>query len=380
MRTLLHTLGQRPSRNAYLCLLLLGLPLPLLAQDRASQELPVLQVAVSRSLAPPFVIWRDNQAVGGIDVEIAQAVAAQLKTQVEFIALPRLRVESALSSGEADMACNLSPLHLPKGEVLAQSADLFELQEMLAGNPGAPAVDKPEQINPGSVLGTLQAQAYPALEPFFAQGRLKRDDALDDERLLLKLTKDRHPYGISNRQVLSWFAAQGGENKLASWRLPLASRPYRCTFSPRGRYDARQLYAALEQLQTNGRIAQINTARSSPAVAVVVSVQSGVRDVSRSALVDLFMGQSSLLGAQLRAEPVMSMGAERQYFLGAVLQREAAQFRSAWAGQQFGGRRRAPLELGNAEAMKTHLQAHAQAVGFLPLSLVDSSLRIIYLP
>jgi polar amino acid transport system substrate-binding protein len=354
---------------------LLGLPASGLAQER-----PALRVAMSRSLAPPFVIWRDNLAAGGIDAEIAQAVAEQLKTQVEFITLPRLRIESALINGEADMACNLSPLNQAKGESLTQSAALFELQEMLSGHPGAPGVDKPEQIATGSVVGTLQGQAYAALEPFFAQSRLKRDDALDEERLLLKLAKERHPYGVSNREVLAWFVAQGGEDKLASWRLPLGDRPYRCSFSPRGRFDARQLHAALEQLQANGRIAQITAAHSRPAVAVVVSVQSGVRHVSRSALVDLFLGRSSLLGAQLPAEPVMSVGPERQLFLGAVLQREASQYRAAWAVQQFGGRRRAPLELGNAEAMKTHLQAHAQSVGFLPLSLVDSSLRIIFLP
>jgi polar amino acid transport system substrate-binding protein len=362
-------------------LLALGMPLPSQAQAQApTQERPALRVAVSRSLAPPFAVWRDNQAVGGIDVEIAQAVAAQLRTKVEFIALPRLRVETALSNGEADMACNLSPLNLPKAETLAQSAELFELQEMLSGHPGAPGIDKPEQIAAGSVVGTLQGQAYTALEPLFAQGRLKRDDALDEERLLIKLAKDRHPYGISNREVLGWFVAEGGEDKLASWRMPLGSRPYRCTFSPRGRFDARQLNAALEQLQANGRIAQISAAHSRAAVAVVVSVQSGVRDVNRAALIDLFLGRSSLLGAQLPAEPVMSVGPERQQFLGAVLQREAAQFRAAWAVQQFGGRRRAPLELGSAEAMKSHLQAHAQAVGFLPLALVDSSLRIIFLP
>ena len=199
---------------------LAGLALTSLAQERQA-----LKVAVSRALAPPFVMWRDNQAVAGIDVDIGRALAALLKTPVEFTPLPRLRVEAALNTGEADIACNLSPLQSPRGDALPQSPALFELQDMLAGHPGAVGVDSLEQLAAGSVIGTLQGQAYPLFEPLFAQGRLKRDDALDDERMLRKLAKDRHPYGISNRQTFTWFTQQDGEDKLASWRLPWASAP-----------------------------------------------------------------------------------------------------------------------------------------------------------
>ena len=72
--------------------------------------------------------------------------------------------------------------------------------------------------------------------------------------------------------------------------------------------------------------------------------------------------------------------AEREQFFNTVLKRGATEYRSAWAAQQFGGRRRPPLQLTGTEAVKAHLQRHADAIGYLPLALVDASLRIVYLP
>lgn len=362
--------------RAALWALALGLPLTLLAQERAAS----LQVAVPRSLAPPFVLWRDNLPAGGIDLEIARAVAAQLMTGVEFVPQPRLRIEAALSSGETDMACNLSPLTQPRGDGLPLGPVLFEVQEMLTGHAGAEAVDALDQLPAGILVGTLQGQSYATLEPLFANGKLKRDDALDDERMLRKLVLTRHPYGISSRQSLGWFAAQDEGDKMASWRLPMGSRPYRCTISPRGRFDPRQISGALQQLQASGRIEAIVTSLTPPPLAVVVSTRSTLRQVSRAALTELFLGQRSRLADGSAPEPVMSGGQERKQFLDAVLKRDPAQFRSAWAAQQFGGRRRPPTELTSAEAMKSHLHRNHEAIGYLPLALVDSSLRIVYLP
>ena len=359
---------------------LLGLLLAANIAAAAGEAGGPLRVAVPRSLAPPFVIWRDGQPAAGIDVEIGRALAAQLQASPEFVTLPRLRIETALVEGEADVACNLSTIAGPRRDSLLLGPPLFELQELLVAHVSAAGADSIEQLPAGATVGTLQGQFYGPLETMFASGKLKRDDAFDEERLLRKLALNRHPYGIGTRQTIAWFSAQDGSDAMASWRLPLGSSPYRCTVSPRSRHDPRLVVAALERLQTGGRIEQIVASYTQPPVAVVVSVRSPLRDVTRSALAELFMGQRQRLRDEPSTEPVMAAGPERQQFLGAVLKRDAAQYRSAWAAQQFGGRRRAPVELASAEAVKQHLQRNTDAIGYLPLALVDSTLRIVYLP
>jgi ABC-type amino acid transport substrate-binding protein len=355
-------------RLALIAVLLAG---PALAQHK-------LRVAVSQSLSPPFVVWRDTQPVGGLDVELARAIAEQLRVGVELLPLPRPRVEVALAAGDADLACNVTPA---RRDAALPGPVLFETQDLLLGHEAMPAPDSVEQLPVGTSVGSVQSQVHAELEPLFVDGRLKRDEAASDEKLLRKLALNRHPYGVSSQPVASWYTSQEPIDGLAPWRLQLGSRPYRCLVSPRGRVEARQLLAAIEQLQASGRMRQLLAAHIGTPLAVVVSVNSPLRGITRQTLAELFLGQRIRLRDGSAPEPVMAnAGAERELFFSTVLRRPAAEYRSAWAAQQFGGRRRAPQELAGAEAIKAHLQRHAGAIGYLPLSLVDASLRIVFLP
>lgn len=345
---------------------------PVLAQDRP------LRVAITQSASPPFVQWRDNQPIAGLDVELARAIAAQLRVGLELQPLPRARIEPALAAGDADLACNITP---PAGaRALPASAALFETQDLLLGHESAVPVDAPEQLAPGSVVGTVQGQPPATLEAPLGDGRLRRDEAQNDEKLLRKLALNRHPYGVGSQPSVSWYTSQEPVDGIAPWRAQLGVRPYRCFASPRGRVEAPQLLAAIEQLHAAGRIGQLVAQHAAPPLAVVVSARSAVRGISYAHLVELFMGQRQRLGDGSAPAPVMSAGAEREQFFNTVLKRGATEYRSAWAAQQFGGRRRPPLQLTGTEAVKAHLQRHADAIGYLPLALVDASLRIVYLP
>lgn len=356
-------------RAISLCALLLAGPA--LAQEK-------LRVAIPQSLSPPFVVWRDTQPVGGFDVELAKAIADQLRLGVELIALPRPRVDVALAAGDADLACNIT---LARRDAALPGPVLFETQDLLLGHESLTAPDGVEQLPAGTTVGTVQGQVHAALEPAFADGRLRRDEAPSDEKLLRKLALSRHPYGVSSQPTASWYTSREPIEGLAPWRLQLGNRPYRCVVSARGRVEARQLIAAIEQLQASGRAQQLWAAHVGAPLAVVVSVNSPLRGITRQTLAELFLGQRQRLRDGSAPEPVMAnAGAEREQFFSSVLRRPAAEYRSAWAAQQFGGRRRAPPELAGAEAIKAHLQRHAGAIGYLPLSLVDASLRIVFLP
>jgi polar amino acid transport system substrate-binding protein len=381
-----HHLASRPRRQlralalAALAAELLALPGGVAGAAVAEPTSPpALRVVVSQALSAPFVIWRDGMPVEGLDLALVHALAEQLRTRVELQALPRARVEAALEHGEADLACNLQPG--PRADTgLRWSAPLFELHLMLVGHVQAAPVDATSQLPAGTVVGTLQGQAYVPLDPLFSDGRLRRDDALSEERLLRKLSLNRHPYGLLSRQTLSWHADAEALAAIDPWRLAVGNVAYRCAVSPRARIEPRLVLEALEQLQLRGRIEHLLAAHTQPALAVVVSTQSSLRRITRQQLSELYTGQRQHLETGQPAAPLMTGGPERQQFLQAVLQISAGQYRSNWAGQQFGGRRTPPLELRDAESLKSHLQRHTDSIGFLPLSQVDASLRVIYMP
>lgn len=351
------------------------LALLLIAGPGQAQE--PLRVAVSQALSPPFVISRDNQPLAGFDIELARLIAAQVGRRAEWQVLPRPRIEAALAAGEADLACNAEP---QRREGVLAGPILLEVQDLMLGHASSPATDAPEQLPAATLVGTLLGQAYPALDPLFADARLKRDDALSDEKLLRKLAINRHPYGVSSQPVVSWYTSQEPLEGLGGWRLQVGSRAYRCLVSARARVDSSQLLAAIGQVQASSRVIQLINEFLTPAVAVVVSSRSPLRDVNRQTVVDLFTGQRAGLRDGSPVEPVMSAGTTREQFFNRVLKLAPAEYRSAWAAQQFGGRRRAPVELIGPDAVKAYLQRNNDAIGYLPLNLVDASMRIVFLP
>lgn len=348
----------------------------LLAVGESHAQEP-LRVAVSQALSPPFVISRDNQPLAGFDIELTRLIATQVGRRAEWLILPRPRVEAALAAGEADLACNAE---LPRREGVLPGPVLLDIQDLLLGHATSPATDAPEQLPAATLVGTLLGQTYVALDPLFADGRLRRDEALSDEKLLRKLAVNRHPYGVSSQPVVSWYTSKEPLEGLGAWRLQLGGRAYRCVVSARARVDPQQLLAAIGQVQASSRVAQLIADVLTPAVAVVVSTRSPLKDVNRQTLVELFMGQRATLRDGSAAEPVMSAGTTREQFFNSVLRLAPAEYRSAWAAQQFGGRRRAPLELIGPDAVKAHLQRNNAAIGYLPLNLVDASMRIVFLP
>lgn len=347
----------------------------------AASDRPPLRAVLSQTQGPPFVVWSEHQATGGIDLDVARAIAAQLQVPLETVVLPRPRVEAALSAGEADLACELGAASIPaRREALPLSGVLFEQTLLLAGHASASPADQPEQLPAGATIGTLSGALPARLEAQFNEGRLKRDIALSDGTLLRKLALDRHPYAVTSHPSLSWFAGQPGAEAVAPWRMVLGQEAYRCRVSPRGRFEVRQILAALEALQGRGRFGQIAAGHVASPLAVVVSVKSSLRGIARQQLADLYLGRRRLLPGGQAPRPVMSAGTEREQFLDTVVQRTPAEFRASWAALQFGGRQRAPAELASPEAVKAHLLQDAEAIGFLPLALLDPSLRIVYLP
>ncbi|MBY0233367.1 MAG: hypothetical protein K2W93_00185, partial [Burkholderiaceae bacterium] len=155
---------------------------------------------------------------------------------------------------------------------------------------------------------------------------------------------------------------------------------YHCAWPKNSPVNGQVLLDAVEALRVSGGFSQIVARYSRPALAVVVSSRSAIQGIERDTLADLFMGRRQVLAGGAAPNLLMSAGPERDHFFSAVLRKAPAEYRSAWSAQQFGGRLRPPLELRDAESVRGHLQRHPEALGFVPLALVDASLRIIYMP
>lgn len=362
---------------ALAALILLILPLQLRAQSGGPTR---LRVAVMQTASAPFVFWLDKQAVGGVDVEVAQAIANQLQMGLELIVLPRLRIDAAAAAGELDLVCHLNPSRQTHRDLYRWSPALLDYNELLVGHSVADPIDSPDEIPTAAIVGTEAGEPNALLEPRFADGRLKRDEAFSAEHLLRKLVAKRHPYGLLNLPTLTSSNYSDLSGSLAPWRLPMGQTSYHCGVPNKAAVEPRKLLAAIDQLRAAGRFAKLADQLTGNPLAVVVSTRSSIRAVERSQIAELFMGQRQQLPGGHMPVLLMSGGADRQQFLASALKRDATEFKAAWAAQQFGGRKRPPLELADGETVKAHLQRNANALGYVPFSLVDPSLRIVWMP
>jgi polar amino acid transport system substrate-binding protein len=65
----------------------------------------------------------------------------------------------------------------------------------------------------GKKIGAILGYRYPAFEPYFADGRITRDDVKKDSLMLAKLLRGRDDAAIINKLVALWVIRQNPEFK-----------------------------------------------------------------------------------------------------------------------------------------------------------------------
>lgn len=222
-----------------------------------AQGVEPLRVLVSSAWAMPLLDWREERVQGGIVPDLAQAVAHRLGRSVHFVVMPRARMDAAALAGDADLRCYVRPAWTSTPEAYAWSGELFPVANVIVGHAGVPAPQSLAELPARSVVGGTRGYRYPPLEAGFQAGTWLREDAVDQEKLLLKLSLRRHPYAVTDALTLGWFLRQSPHAALAPWRLEVSQEPVHCAVPKAGRVDAARLLAAVEAVRRSGEVATI---------------------------------------------------------------------------------------------------------------------------
>jgi polar amino acid transport system substrate-binding protein len=151
----------------------------------------VLRVAVNEANGRPFALYdRDGNFTGGLARDVIDPLARDLGLRVEYLNLPRARVETWLHDGRIDAACFLAPDWVAEPQRFRWSPVLFRIRQVVVSPPGAPPVTAPEALY-GRRLGTQLNYAYPELQAYFADGRIRRADAPSIAANIAKLERGR---------------------------------------------------------------------------------------------------------------------------------------------------------------------------------------------
>lgn len=240
-------------RSALLTLVVVATPMVGLSQQQAEP----LRFSASTSWGMPYADIREDRLVGGIVFDLTQAIGNALQMPVRYVVLPRKRVEAAAQAGEVDVRCYFNPAWTQKPEHYLFSNPLFDASDVLVGAAGQSPITDLAQLPQGATVGTVLGFLYPSLDKRFNDQSLLRDDALDQEKVLVKLGRARYRYSAVNSHVLAWFKRQAGSEAIADWSLPLERTDFYCGVIKNATLKSQRVVDAINRLKASGQIDRI---------------------------------------------------------------------------------------------------------------------------
>lgn len=112
---------------------------------------------------------------------------------------------------------------------------------------------------------------------------------------------------------------------------------------------------------------------------IIAHPSNPARSLSQADVMRLFTGKTKTLPGGGSAVPVgLKDGSpEKQAFDSQVLNKTSNQVRAYWAQQIFTGRGTPPREFESAQALKAHVAAHPDAIGYLSPADVDAGVKTL---
>jgi polar amino acid transport system substrate-binding protein len=239
---------------------LLALSVLLLISGPVHADPAPLRFAVADSWSMPMAQVEDQQATGGIMLDIMRSMAAHAGLGAQFRVLSISRVQRALEQGQIDVRCYTAQSWLPtlSGDV-TWSLPLLVQRDLLISTPdNATPVDL-AQLN-DQVVGTVLGYVYPTVQPAFDSHRLTRDDARSEQQVLQKLQIGRYHYAITNQWALDWFNRNLPPDQKLRGVAVIDEQPVGCIVRNDSNVPAQRLMRVLLRMRMSGEIERI-TAR-----------------------------------------------------------------------------------------------------------------------
>ena len=224
-------------------------PLRFLALDNRAPPLSVTQLSPA---GRPILI-------GGIMKDWQSALAKELGRTPVDVLLPRPHQDQAAMQKVADLRCFVSPDWYSAEEVSHYDwpAPFFEVEERLVGTVGGKRAETLDDLA-GMTIGTVFGYAYRALDPLFADGRIRRDNAPDEATLLRKQLAGRTDFAVMRTLDFNYFRKRDPQlAKLSLTPVVISRFALHCARPKDSNVSLQDLTAAQERLLKAGVLDKI---------------------------------------------------------------------------------------------------------------------------
>lgn len=235
-------------------LLSLLVPLALLGTHASAAAAEPLRMVVG-SMAYPFEVFNDQgELTDGLLKDLGVQLARELGTRIEFVRLPRRRIEPALFAGEADLVCYSSPAWTDNPKTLLWSIPTLKQIERVLVRKANPLPTRIPDDFVAKRVSVRLGYSYASIQPLFDAGKATRVDetqvnfmfkavATGLTDMLISSDGEIEGYFQSNPQARKEFAAAA---------TPFSVVATQCAISPKSRWSLEKIDKALGSMMKRG--------------------------------------------------------------------------------------------------------------------------------
>lgn len=216
-----------------------------------------IKAVVSDTNPVPYAIFSaEGSLTGGLSKQLIDEVGKITTLPVDYLSVPRARVESWIASGKADLGCFIGPDWVSQPKKLEWVGPLFFTAQYIVRRSDSKPNRKLSDLF-HQRIGTIRGFVYPELEQAFAEELLVRDDAHSLESNLTRLAQGRLDAVMAVDLSYGYVMARQQFDTELTYDLMWTQAPaVYCALSPKSARLA-QLKQAFSQLQQQKFIEKI---------------------------------------------------------------------------------------------------------------------------
>lgn len=208
---------------------------------------------------PPYTILEQDGAINGIMVDVLEKVASATGYHVEYLEIPRKRVDMMIEQGLLDATPRAIEWTM-EAERFLFTDPIISIRDVLFSPASKPLQFERIEELVGTRLRTHVGYRYEPLEKYFANGLIYRHDDAYEEQMLnnLIMSKRRFDAAIVDELVGYWLINENQwEGQLVASNNAIASVGYRLMFNKSFAAFVKRFNAALEDMKSNSELQTI---------------------------------------------------------------------------------------------------------------------------
>ncbi|GAA5179730.1 hypothetical protein GCM10025771_22530 [Niveibacterium umoris] len=227
---------------------------------RASVAAPPLRMAHIESLRYPLLeVDAQGKVSGGILKELGDRIAVQLGTQAQHISWSRRRAEPAVLSGDADIACYLSPQWSDQARDGLWTVAVLPQIERVVTATGKRLPETAPQDFKDLRIAIMLGYHYPSIQGLFDSREARAVEDTRVENLFRLVMTDRADALITSEAEIEGQFRQFPDQRA---RFKVGTQPFtvvdtQCLVSPKSHWSLDQFNTALRTLAARGEIERL---------------------------------------------------------------------------------------------------------------------------